>query len=330
VKPRISVIIPVYNGEDFLRSTLEAVFAQDYPAHEVIVVDDGSKDSTPEIIQSYGSRIVSRRIANSGPSVARNEGMKLVTGDWIAFLDADDLWFRNKLKRQAEMAEKFPDIEFICCDYAVRYDFLGFRMTKHFSILKNRHWMRFDEPLKENAFKLIAAENFIGTPSMVIVKKTLTDKVGPYEPKYVNSQDFDYWLRCAVHSNMIVMSEVLLYKRTHTKNLSGNKLNHYSAHKLILEATRKSHADYIRTHGLGPTFNRALAETDYDYADAFYESGQVIRAFAVYWEGFLEEVSPANFLVFLKKVSKKILRLLTFGLLSRKKLKAAYRSLQRR
>ena len=100
--PRISVIVPVYNGEKLLEKTLKSVFAQTYPAHEIIVIDDGSTDSTPRILERLGSRIKTRRIENSGAAASRNAGIKIATGDYLAFLDADDLWFKNRLARQAE------------------------------------------------------------------------------------------------------------------------------------------------------------------------------------------------------------------------------------
>lgn len=99
-KPTVSVVIPCYNGAKFLRETLDSVLAQTYPVLEVLVIDDGSTDDSAAIAESYGSPIRVIRQPNQGESVARNRGIDEAKGDWIAFLDADDLWNPNKIFKQ--------------------------------------------------------------------------------------------------------------------------------------------------------------------------------------------------------------------------------------
>ena len=89
----VTVIIPVYNGERFIRRALDSVFKQTYPPHQVIVIDDGSKDSTREIAANeYGASVMLICQQNGGPAKARNAGLRVATGELIAFLDADDWW----------------------------------------------------------------------------------------------------------------------------------------------------------------------------------------------------------------------------------------------
>lgn len=330
MNPKISVVIPVYNGEQFITRTLDLVFRQTYPAHEIIVVDDGSTDRTPALLKDLGGRIIYKRIANAGPSVARNEGMKFVTGDWIAFLDADDFWFKNKLQKQAEVIQKYPSVQWTCCNYAVRYDYLDFRLTRHFSALRNRKEMDFDEPFKKNVFGLLIKENFVGTPSAVLLSRALMDKVGAFNPAYKNSQDYDLWLRCAVHSNAVATSEMLFFKKTHAKNLSGNKFNHYAAHKLILEQTLLSQKDYIRRHALEGVVHATVAETDYFYGDACFESGRWREAFRAYGQGLAASLTFSNYLKFPRTIAKKFFRILTFDQLNRQKIRALRNRLRRR
>jgi glycosyltransferase involved in cell wall biosynthesis len=101
--PSFSVVIPCYNAAKFLPATLASVAAQTWPPHEVIVVDDGSTDDSARVAAAFDPalRVVSQ--PNRGESVARNRGMDLATGDWVAFLDADDLWHPRKLERQASL-----------------------------------------------------------------------------------------------------------------------------------------------------------------------------------------------------------------------------------
>lgn len=98
--PRISAVIPAYNAARFVCRAIDSVLAQTYPAHEVIVVDDGSQDDTARIVKRYGSAVRLVRQANAGPGAARNHGARISTGEWIGLLDADDAWLPEKLERQ--------------------------------------------------------------------------------------------------------------------------------------------------------------------------------------------------------------------------------------
>ena len=108
----ISCVIPCYNGERFLGAALDSVIAQTLPPAEIIVVDDGSTDgSTADVAANYGSRVTYLRQDNAGPAAARNRGLACARGDFVAFLDADDLWHQDKLARQAVRFEARPELD---------------------------------------------------------------------------------------------------------------------------------------------------------------------------------------------------------------------------
>ena len=117
-RPRFSVIIPVYNGERFIGATIQSVLAQTYKAAEIIIVDDGSSDDTAAVVEQYSSQIAISyvRQQNKGPSAARNHAVSLARGDWIAFLDADDLWYSNKLQIHRDYIMNYPDVALFWCD----------------------------------------------------------------------------------------------------------------------------------------------------------------------------------------------------------------------
>jgi glycosyltransferase involved in cell wall biosynthesis len=114
---RASVIIPTYNCGRFLPEAIESVLAQTLPPHEVIVVDDGSTDDTPAVAARFAGRIVYHRQVNRGVSAARNAGMDRATGDWLAFLDADDLWMPTKLAAVAPVCRSRPQPAIVFTDY---------------------------------------------------------------------------------------------------------------------------------------------------------------------------------------------------------------------
>ncbi len=118
--PSFSVVIPVYNGAGTIGRAIESVLAQTYPASELIVVDDGSTDDTARVVASFGRRVVSLSQANAGVSAARNNGAQLATGEWLAFLDADDWYYPDRLRWHAEWIARDPELDFLTGDYDYR------------------------------------------------------------------------------------------------------------------------------------------------------------------------------------------------------------------
>lgn len=127
--PAISVVIPAYNAAATLPRALDSVLAQTRPAHEIVVVDDGSNDATGEVVARYvaadvardgGPRVRYFRQGNAGPSAARNRGVDEACGDWIAFLDADDWYYPGRLMRHAQMIEADPTLDFLVGSFDYR------------------------------------------------------------------------------------------------------------------------------------------------------------------------------------------------------------------
>ncbi|MCP4359414.1 MAG: glycosyltransferase family 2 protein, partial [Chloroflexi bacterium] len=109
-KPQVSVIIPTYNSARFLPEALDSVFCQNYDAYEVIVVDDGSTDNTLDVLKPYRDRIHYICQENAGSAAARNTGLWLAKGEFILFLDADDLMLPGKLRQQAAFLSLWPSL----------------------------------------------------------------------------------------------------------------------------------------------------------------------------------------------------------------------------
>jgi glycosyltransferase involved in cell wall biosynthesis len=114
---KISAVIPAYNSEATIARAIDSVLAQTRSADEIIVVDDGSTDRTAEVIGSYGDKVILIRQENAGASVARNTGIEAATGEWIAFLDADDEWLPEKLKLQSEHLTRHPDLKWTTANF---------------------------------------------------------------------------------------------------------------------------------------------------------------------------------------------------------------------
>ena len=134
MNPRFSIIIPAFNAAATLARAVESVRTQSWPAHEIIVVDDGSTDSTVEIARQYGDAVRLIQQPNSGVSVARNAGAAAATGDWLAFLDADDWYAENRIQLHAEWIAEEATLDFLTGDYEYRDaegGLLGTSMAQH-------------------------------------------------------------------------------------------------------------------------------------------------------------------------------------------------------
>lgn len=201
---KISVIIPSYNRYELLKRALASVFAQTYSPYEVIVVDDGSDDATSHIQNDFPNiKYIYQK--NSGVSMARNCGIKSARGEWIAFLDSDDAWHREKLQYQHSFHKKNPDILMSYTDEVWIRDGVEVKIPKKFS------------KIGQDAF----AENLSYcnlAPSSVLMHKSLFSQVGLFDGELEVCEDYDLWLRVALHHKIGLIEKKLLYKYAGHKN----------------------------------------------------------------------------------------------------------------
>lgn len=305
MKPKVSVVIPVYNGAEFIGKTIRSVLAQERPPNEIIVVDDGSTDDTPRVLAGYGDKIRTKRIANSGASNARNVALSLATGDLIAFLDADDLWYKDKLRKQEAMLEKFPEAGLVTCDYELDVPQLGGQRVRHYSGLRHAGEMSFNAPLKTDPFALLIRQHFIGTPSAVLARRGMIERAGLFVSEYQPSEDFDFWLKCARIGSFIVMDEPLFYKRVHDRNLSNDQIKMEKSHHRVLTDTLVREAGYIRSAGLEKLCRRAVAGSHYRLGHLLWAAGRRREAFESYCKGLRSGPDFGNALEFGRIVSRK-------------------------
>ena len=212
----VSVIIPNYNYAEYLRESIDSVLNQDYQAIEIIVVDDGSTDESLEILRSYGSQIKIIEITNSGAPTARNFGLMIAQGHYIAYLDADDYWIKTKISSQVKrLLETKADLVY-CKMTVLDID----ANTSTVSDVSREGSFR-------NEFLLHPARTPF-SPSAALMTRELVARAGMWDTTFKSpAEDFDYFRRCAKFTDFTIVNESLVIHRNHSKSLTSASLSRY-------------------------------------------------------------------------------------------------------
>jgi glycosyltransferase involved in cell wall biosynthesis len=198
--PRVSVIIPTFDRGWCLREAVDSALAQEFTNFELIVVDDGSADGTAELLEAYRPKVRLLRQANRGVSAARNRGIAAACGDLIAFLDSDDLWLPKKLSTQVEFFRAHP--EALIAQTEETWVRNGRRVNsgkRH----RKRSGMIFEPSL----------DLCLVSPSAVMVRRELFDRVGLFDEGLPACEDYDLWLRVSCCTPIHLIDIPLIVKR---------------------------------------------------------------------------------------------------------------------
>ncbi len=200
----VTCILPVHNGARFLAEALDSVLEQEgVPDLDVVVVDDGSTDDTPAVLEGYGDRIRVLRQENAGVAAARNAGLAEASADFVAFQDADDIWMPGKLRTQLDCFEENPDLD-LCVGFVQNF------------------WM--DEVAHERALfegTDFAAPTAAYGPPLLVARASAFERVGGFDPDLVVGEDNDWFIR-AREAGLVehVVPEVILRRRRHRGSLT--------------------------------------------------------------------------------------------------------------
>jgi len=204
MKPRISVIIPTRNRSEFLGDAIASVLAQTVPAQEIIVVDDGSTDETQDLLGKFEGPIRCLYQSHAGPAAARNRGLAAVKGEYIGFLDDDDLWPPDKTGQQLAHLLANPDVGMV----------LGHtqRVVQRPSASGKRDFEHYKKPAR--LFSLGCG----------LYRRTLFETVGLFNDRMQFAEDDDWFMRCdelGVH--LVFLPEVTQYYRFHESNMTWDR-----------------------------------------------------------------------------------------------------------
>lgn len=208
IDPKVSIIIPTYNSARYLPEALESALNQTYTNIDIIVVNDGSTDNTRQIMNRFVDRVTYVEQDNGGPSRARNAGLSRARGDYVAFLDADDMWMPHKLEEQMKIFRLYPDTRAVYCQ-VIRFDEAT---RKEFPPWPARIY-------SGSIFEKLLLENFISMPSLVAEASVLRE-IGGFDERLNTAEDQNLYMRIAHKYEIRGVGEALVRRREHQDSLS--------------------------------------------------------------------------------------------------------------
>ena len=261
--PLVSVVIPVYNGERFLRESLESVFAQTFQDYEIVCVDDGSTDGSCALLKQYDERLRVIQQANAGQSAARNVGVRQATGSFVAFLDQDDRWYPSKLVQQVAVLSAEPDVVLVHCNYD-RMDGDGRVLVARAALVERA------SALASPLGRLIGEA--LVFPSAMMVRRDVFQRVGGFDPELRGFEDFDLIARLIRQGRFVLLNESGMAYRLHAGGFSrAGKMGVIRSRERFLIRMR---ALYAEDHEKDMLIKKMLADCYSDWGMHDAKEGQ--------------------------------------------------------
>lgn len=249
---RVSVIIPIHNGEKYIAEAIESVLAQTYADVECLVVDDGSTDRTAQVVKRYGERVRYLYQDNAERSVARNNGLKSMTGEYVSFLDADDFLAPEKIADQVSFLTAHPELDAV------------YSKVKYFRDNGERcfYSVRRATPSGDVLAELIYT-NFITIHSPLIRIRALQPTKG-FNPSLKRYEDWDFFLRLAASGSLFgFIDQVHAFVRMHSGNTVQDRLRMFEAKCIVVEQFVAEYADGLNVRGIDAARVVAFHRADY-------------------------------------------------------------------
>lgn len=226
---KVSIVTPVYNAEKYIAKSIESVLNQTYQDFELIIINDGSKDNSEQIIQKYlnDTRIKYFPQENKGESVARNRGLDIAQGEYIAFLDADDMYYPNKIEEQLNFFNKNDDVDVVYTDIQI-IDELG----------NNQNELKSEEIIlnQNNFIASMLYRQLIPGPAAIMLRRKCIDNGLRYPENYLNAEDYMFTIQLALNFNFRYLPKKLYFYRRHKNNLTNNHIKQVESECRIIKS----------------------------------------------------------------------------------------------
>jgi glycosyltransferase involved in cell wall biosynthesis len=270
--PLISVILPVYRVTSYIAETLDSVLAQTCQDFEIILVNDGCPDTAnlEAALTPYMSAIRYIKQANGGPSAARNTGIAAARGEYVGFLDSDDLWLPEYIASQCAFFREHPELDMVYTDAELFGE--GERVGKRF--------MELCPSDGEVTLLSLLTERCTVLTSSVMVRRSVVERAGGFDPEFRHSEDFDLWLRVLQAGGRIgYQRRVLLRRRERSGSLSANVRNMSGGLSRVLDKLARSSAlSVAEDEALARLRQKSRAFEQLDAGKKFLRAGDVEAA----------------------------------------------------
>ena len=271
--PKVSVVIATYNYGRYLGEAIQSVLDQTFGDFELIVVDDGSTDSTRDVVASFTDpRIRYIYQSNRGSSFAYNRGIIASRGEYITFLDADDVWFPQNLELKVKALDSRPDIGLVCSDTYLFDDETGNILGRYWhDHAQFKGWFDPEKAAQKPLRHMLSRGTFI-IETITMVRREVFDDVGGYDVSLKSHEDWDLWCRVTQHFAIETIDLPLAMNRRHSANLSGKPEQMYESEQMALSKALHSYSlqpDEIKL------VNRRLARLHVLYGSRSIVDGEI-------------------------------------------------------
>lgn len=289
---RVSVVIPCYNAERYIGATIDSVLAQDQAGMEIIVVDDGSSDGSVELVRSKYPSVRLERQANAGVAAARNRGLALARGEWVAFVDADDIWLPGKLAAQFAL---------MATDPACRMSYTAWQVWPSADVLPAGDTLAHLAALAGDAGRWAGASGWIYPEllldcvvwtSTVMGQRSLFAEIGGFDPTLRIGEDYDLWLRASRVTPILRVARPYALYRMHPASITRSMpTDNYRARvigRALAQWGMRSPDGREADHA---AVQRMMAKSWSDFAGAHLGGGNAGQARRAGWKALRSDVT---------------------------------------
>jgi glycosyltransferase involved in cell wall biosynthesis len=240
--PRVSIIVPTYNCARYLGRAIDSARAQTYKDHEILVVDDGSTDDTKDVVRQHDRHVICLYQENRGVSAARNHAISKASGELLAYLDADDLWYPEKLERQVAFLDAHQECGMVHSEVSV--------VNEQDEIL----YLRFNEETKRPIPQGFCMQDVLRRSHIqtltVVERRNCFDRVGPFDERLPVAQDYLHWIMIAAEGHAIgYLDEPLGKYRWRTGSLMGSQTRLLEDYAKICDILLHEKQHIVSKHG---------------------------------------------------------------------------------
>lgn len=283
--PRVSVIIPVRNGKDFIQEALDSVLSQSFKSFEIIVVDDGSDDFNYTLLSAQDPRIQVITMEGSGVSHARNTGMKLARGEFFAFLDADDVWFPGKLQAQIAYFDLHANVGVIFGEFIRWFADSNGRYASAASICVDCTHLNSADPTRSGWIYTRLLMGLLVGMNTAVIRRDVYAAIGGFNESMSLGEDYNFWLKASRISEMHALAGALALYRIH----DASAMHNLSPHNHLATLLRSAQFRWGITNSdgrkiTGREFRARLSSAYFTHGYSHFWRGDSEVAKAAFWQ----------------------------------------------